>query len=115
MRRIVYQNHFLEEVARLLQEGSSVRVRIDGESMHPFIAGGRDEVLLIPYDKKTPIELWSCIFYKWKGLFLHPFVLCNMFRICLKNLYFQNNQDLSVLLFGGNTLVCKYSRCLNIC
>ena len=49
MRRIIYQNHFLEEVTRLLQEGSSVRVRIDGESMHPFIVGGKDEVMLIPY------------------------------------------------------------------
>ena len=75
MRRIVYQNHFFEEIAQLLQEGNSVRVRIDGESMHPFIVGGKDEVLLIPYDKKTPIELWSCIFYKWKGHYMiHRFV-----------------------------------------
>ena len=75
MRRIVFQNHFFEEIAQLLQEGHPVRVRIDGESMHPFIVGGKDEVLLIPYDKKTPIELWSCIFYKWKGHYMiHRFV-----------------------------------------
>ena len=75
MRRIVYQNYFFEEIAQLLQEGNPVRVRIDGESMHPFIVGGKDEVLLIPYDKKTPIELWSCIFYKWKGHYMiHRFV-----------------------------------------
>lgn len=75
MRRIVYQNHFFEEIAQLLQEGNSVRVRIDGESMHPFIVGGKDEVLLIPYNKKTPIKLWSCIFYKWKGHYMiHRFV-----------------------------------------
>ena len=75
MRRIVFQNHFFEEIAQLLQEGNPVRVRIDGESMHPFIVGGKDEVLLIPYDKKTPIELWSCIFYKWKGHYMiHRFV-----------------------------------------
>ena len=75
MRRIVFQKHFFEEIAQLLQEGNPVRVRIDGESMHPFIVGGKDEVLLIPYDKKTPIELWSCIFYKWKGHYMiHRFV-----------------------------------------
>ena len=75
MRRIVFQNHFFEEIAQLLQEGNPVRVRIDGESMHPFIVGGKDEVLLIPYDKKTSIELWSCIFYKWKGHYMiHRFV-----------------------------------------
>ena len=75
MRRIVYQNYFFEEIAQLLQEGNPVRVRIDGESMHPFIVGVKDEVLLIPYDKKTPIELWSCIFYKWKGHYMiHRFV-----------------------------------------
>ena len=75
MRRIVFQNHFFEEIAQLLEEGNPVRVRIDGESMHPFIVGGKDEVLLIPYDKKTPIELWSCIFYKWKGHYMiHRFV-----------------------------------------
>ena len=75
MQRIVYQNRFFEEIAQLLQEGNPVRVRIDGESMHPFIVGGKDEVLLIPYDKKTPIELWSCIFYKWRGHYMiHRFV-----------------------------------------
>ena len=84
MRRIVYQNHFLEEIAQLLREGDSVRVRIDGESMHPFIIGGKDEVMLIPYDKKYPLKLWSCAFYNWRGHYMiHRFVGVQDGKYCM--------------------------------
>lgn len=71
MKKVVLQNSFLEEVASLLREGQSVRIRIDGMSMHPFINGGSDEVELVPYDKETrPLACWQCVFYRWKGQYM---------------------------------------------
>ena len=67
MKRVVVQNCFLEGVAAMLQEGRSVRVRIDGVSMHPFIRGAKDEVELIPYRSGTPLPLWCGVFFRWRG------------------------------------------------
>ena len=67
MKRVVVQNCFLEGVAAVLQEGRSVRVRIDGRSMHPFIRGAKDEVELVPYHSGTPLPLWCGVFFCWKG------------------------------------------------
>lgn len=75
MRKIVLQNYFLEDIAKLLLEGNTVKVRIDGDSMHPFIMGGKDEIELVPYNKDFPLELWTCIFFKWQGHYMvHRFV-----------------------------------------
>ena len=67
MKRVVVQNCFLEGVAVMLKEGRSVRVRIDGKSMHPFIRGAKDEVELIPYSSVYPLPLWCVVFFRWKG------------------------------------------------
>lgn len=67
MKRVVVQNCFLEGVAAVLQEGRSVRVRIDGMSMHPFIRGAKDEVELVPYHLGTSLSLWCGVFFRWKG------------------------------------------------
>lgn len=76
MKKVVLQNSFLEEVASLLREGQTVRIRIDGMSMHPFINGGIDEVELLPYDKENcPLECWQCAFFRWKGHYMvHRFI-----------------------------------------
>ena len=67
MKRVVVQNCFLEGVAAMLKEGRSVRVRIDGKSMHPFIRGSKDEVELIPYHSGSSLPLWCCVFFRWRG------------------------------------------------
>ena len=47
MQRIVLPNDvLLPEVTRLLQAGESVTMRVKGNSMLPFITGGRDSVVL---------------------------------------------------------------------
>ena len=75
MRKIVVSNAFLEEVAVLLEEGQAVRVRIDGQSMFPFIKGGQDEVELVPYKIGSVLPLWSVAFFKWRGTYIvHRFV-----------------------------------------
>lgn len=70
VRRVVVQNQFLAEVARVLSEGYSVKVRIDGESMYPFIRGGSDEVELLPYAANRPLLRWECALFKWNGRYM---------------------------------------------
>lgn len=65
MKKQVVQNLFLEGVAALLQEGRTVRVRIGGRSMDPFICGGVDEVELVPYEPGCDLPLWTCVFFRW--------------------------------------------------
>jgi len=65
MKIQVVQNRFLEGVAAILAEGRSVRVRIDGQSMYPFIRGAKDEVELVPYQQGSSLPLWTCVFFRW--------------------------------------------------
>lgn len=75
MKRQIVQNNFLEGVAAMLAEGQSVRVRIDGESMYPFIRGSKDEVELVPYQSGTQLPLWTCLFFKWRESYIvHRYV-----------------------------------------
>ena len=47
MQRVVLANDvLLPEVVRLLDEGERVKLRVKGDSMLPFIVGGRDSVVL---------------------------------------------------------------------
>lgn len=70
MKQKILHNAFLAEAADLLEQGISVRVRIGGESMFPFIRGGEDEVEIIPFDSNQPLPLWCCVFYQWKGHYI---------------------------------------------
>lgn len=47
MQRVIQPNHLLlPEVEKLLAEGENVTIRVKGNSMLPFITGGRDSVEL---------------------------------------------------------------------
>lgn len=70
VKRMVVQNQFLAEVARVLPEGCSVKVCINGESMYPFIRGGSDEVELLPYAASRPLQRWECALFEWKGCYM---------------------------------------------
>ena len=50
MKQKIVHNVFLAEAADLLEQGISVKVRIGGESMFPFIRGSKDEVEIIPFN-----------------------------------------------------------------
>ena len=79
MKKKVLQNSFLTEAATLLKEGKSVRTRINGESMFPFIRGGKDIVEIIPYHLKDPLKKWCCTFYEWNGHYMiHRYIGSNM-------------------------------------
>ena len=49
MKKVLPNDILLGEVERLLRGGTSVTLKTKGNSMLPFIVGGRDCVLLVPY------------------------------------------------------------------
>ena len=75
MRKIIVPNSFFVEAAEALRKGHSVRLHVDGQSMYPFIHGGKDEIEVVPYDGTTPLEPWCCPFYQWGGNYMiHRFI-----------------------------------------
>ena len=70
MRKLVVPNSFFADAAEALKNGQSVRLHVDGQSMYPFIHGGKDEILVAPYDGKIPLEPWCCPFYQWGGNYM---------------------------------------------
>lgn len=84
MRKLVVPNSFFAEAAEVLRSGQSVRLHVDGQSMYPFIHGGKDEILVEPYDGKSSLEPWCCPFYQWEGNYMiHRYIgmrdgLCEM-------------------------------------
>lgn len=70
MRKIVLSNDFLAEAAESLRNGNTVKVRIDGVSMLPFIKGGKDLVEIVPFSSDEELNLWSCPFYSWNGRYM---------------------------------------------
>ena len=62
MKKVV-PNIFLQEAARLLKDGKPVRLLIDGQSMFPFIRGGKDQVEIVPYDGVSFLPVWSAVFF----------------------------------------------------
>ena len=78
MRKLVVPNSFFEEAAETLRQGNTVRLHVDGQSMYPFIKGGKDEIEVAPYDGKSPLDPWCCPFYKWEGNYMiHRFIGMN--------------------------------------
>lgn len=84
MRKLVVPNSFFAEAAEALRNGQSVRLHVDGQSMYPFIHGGKDEIEVVPYDGESPLEPWCCPFYQWGGNYMiHRYIgmrgdLCQM-------------------------------------
>ena len=78
MRKLVVPNSFFEEAAEALRNGQTVRLHVDGQSMYPFIHGGKDEIEVVPYDGVSPLEPWCCPFYRWRGNYMiHRFIGMN--------------------------------------
>lgn len=69
MKKVV-PNIFLQEAAEILKSGQPVRLHIDGQSMYPFIRGGKDEVEIVPYDGVSALPLWCAAFYCWEGKYM---------------------------------------------
>ncbi|MEG1585865.1 MAG: S24/S26 family peptidase [Bacteroidales bacterium] len=51
MKRVIANDLLLPEVSRRIAEGQSVRIRVKGSSMIPFLHENRDEVVLSPFQR----------------------------------------------------------------
>lgn len=75
MRRLKVDNGFLAEATEALRKGQAIRIKINGQSMYPFIRGGRDIVELVPFMAAEQPELWKCYLCYWKGTyFVHRYI-----------------------------------------
>ena len=70
MRKIVLSNGFFVEAAEALKQGQTVKLLVGGQSMYPFIRGGRDLVEVIPFSIEEELPAWSCPFYQWEGRYM---------------------------------------------
>jgi len=50
--KVISNDIMFAEVARLISEGRSVEIRVKGNSMNPFLASGRDCIVLSPFIDK---------------------------------------------------------------
>ena len=48
-------NGFIEEALRLVQEGVTVTFPVTGQSMLPFIIGGKESVILSTHGVRNPV------------------------------------------------------------
>lgn len=75
MKKITLSNSFLAEAETILKEGRNVTLHIGGNSMYPFIIGGKDNVEIAPCPLGQELRLWTCLFYRWKGQYMiHRYV-----------------------------------------
>lgn len=70
MRKLSVGNSFLAEAAEALKKGQAVRIKIGGESMYPFIRGGKDIVDIVPCPPEEELKRWSCYLYYWEGKYM---------------------------------------------
>ena len=63
MRKITVSNDFFAGVAEALEQGQTLTLLIDGQSMYPFIRGGVDQMEVVPYPSEDELPAWCCPFY----------------------------------------------------
>ena len=59
MRTLSVSNEFFAEAAEHLRRGEEVRLLVQGNSMLPFILGGRDQVTLVPFHGQDRTFPWA--------------------------------------------------------
>ncbi|MBQ0047796.1 MAG: S24 family peptidase [Prevotellaceae bacterium] len=69
MRTISVSNRFFALAAEHLADGLTVRIKVQGESMYPFLHSG-DEIEIVPVKDGEDIPLWTAVFYEWNGSFM---------------------------------------------
>lgn len=69
MRTLSVPNAFFEEAAAMLRAGKTVKMRVCGQSMYPFLHSGKDLVELVPYPGGD-LPLWTVVFYRWEGQYM---------------------------------------------
>ncbi len=68
-RSISVSNQYFARAAERLREGTSVRLLVRGNSMLPFIHGGKDQVTLVPFDGRD-LPLGIAALYRWEDKYM---------------------------------------------
>ena len=89
MGTLVVPNSYFAQVAEKLRNGVSVRIGVLGDSMYPLIHGGKDQILLVPYNKEEELPLWCAVFYQFEGRYM-------------VHRYIRREGDVLVMLGDGN-------------
>lgn len=70
MRKIEVPNNFFAAAAEALKQGRTVKLLVGGQSMYPFIRGGKDLVEVVPCPPEGELPAWCCPFYQWEGRYM---------------------------------------------
>lgn len=62
-------NLYFAQAAERLASGTAVRLSVMGNSMLPFIIGGKDQVTLVPYTGQD-LPLGIAALYQWEGKYM---------------------------------------------
>lgn len=62
-------NQYFAQAAERLASGTAVRLSVMGNSMLPFIIGGKDQVTLVPYTGQD-LPLGIAALYQWEGKYM---------------------------------------------
>lgn len=78
MNNITLPNEFLEIAVAELAAGRKVRLRADGESMYPYIRGGRDDVEVSPLENPAAMPLYAIALFRHNGAYkIHRYIGIN--------------------------------------
>lgn len=66
--RLVSNNYFAQAAERLAS-GTAVRLSVMGNSMLPFILGGKDQITLVPYSGQD-LPLGIAALYRWEDKYM---------------------------------------------
>lgn len=101
IRRIVPNEILIARVAFEIKEGRSVTLNIRGNSMNPFLADGRDQIILSPF-KKEALKPGAVILARENGgrLLLHRII--------------RREGDILIMLGDGNTRYTEQTSVENV-
>ena len=68
--KIILPNEFLVLAEEELKSGKSVTILADGASMDPFIKGGKDHSIVVPWPENSEMELWKAYMFRHNGKYI---------------------------------------------
>ena len=66
---LLVNNIYFEQAANHLASGTEVRLSVLGDSMLPFILGGKDQITVTPYTGED-LPLGIAALYQWEGKYM---------------------------------------------
>jgi len=82
-----------QDVEKLLLEGKTVMIPLNGLSMYPFLIGGRDRVILSPLKEGEKLRRGDVLLYRRKGSIL---ILHRLVKLKDGGLYFTGDNQVEI-------------------